>query len=47
MSDSTEAITVSRMTLLTLTGSRSQDPRAKGPRIETGTRHRLAWPSPT
>jgi hypothetical protein len=32
MSDSTEAITVSRMTLLTLTGSSSQDPRARDPR---------------
>ncbi len=44
MSDSTEAIMVLRMTLLTLTGPRSQDP---GPLSVTGTRHRLAWPSPT
>ena len=46
MSDLTEAITVSRMNLLALTGSRSRDPRA-GPQSVTGTRHRLAWPSPT
>jgi len=45
-SDSTEAIMVSCMTLVALTGSRSQDPRA-GPLSVTGTRHRLAWPSPT
>ncbi len=46
MSDSTEAITVSRMILLALSRSRSQDPRA-GPQSVTGTRHRLACPSPT
>jgi len=45
-SDSTEVIMVSRMPLLALTGSRSQDPKAE-PQSVTGTRHRLAWPSPT